>query len=86
VTFGSYGTHVLIFALQGGSEVRKTALGADSQIEAAQTLEGMSDEALAEEFVALVPCTRNRRSASGEALAEGPRERRPRRESMRYAG
>lgn len=55
VMFGSYGTHVLIFALQGGSEVRKTALGADSQIEAAQTLDALSDESLAEELAASVP-------------------------------
>jgi len=55
VMFGSYGTHVLIFALQGGSEVRKTALGADTQIEAAQTLAGLSEAALAEEFAASVP-------------------------------
>lgn len=55
VMFGSYGTHVLIFALQGGSEVRRTALGADSQIEAAQTLDALSEEALAQEFAASVP-------------------------------
>jgi len=55
VMFGSYGIHVLIFARQGGSEVRKTALGADSQIEAAQVLAALSDEALAEEFAASVP-------------------------------
>lgn len=45
--FASYGTYYLIFSAAAGGEVRKLAIGADSQREAAALLSAMDDAALA---------------------------------------
>ncbi|MEX0448384.1 hypothetical protein V6X63_01295 [Spiribacter sp. 221] len=46
VLFASYGTYYLVFSAAGGGEVRKLAIGADSQREAADALGAMDDSAL----------------------------------------
>ncbi len=47
VLFGSYGTYYLVFSAAGGGEVRKLAIGADSQREAVDALGAMDHPALA---------------------------------------
>lgn len=51
VLFGSYGTYYLIFSAGPGDaagQVRKLAIGADTQKEAVSQLTAMDDEALAD--------------------------------------
>ena len=47
ILFASYGTYYLVFSAGAGGEVRKLAIGADSQREAAAALSAMDDSALA---------------------------------------
>ncbi|MEX0430658.1 hypothetical protein [Spiribacter insolitus] len=46
ILFASYGTYYLVFNAAGGGEVRKLAIAADSQREAAAALAAMDEPAL----------------------------------------
>ncbi|KAB7627269.1 hypothetical protein [Alkalilimnicola sp. S0819] len=50
VLFASYGIYYIIFAAEGAGPVRKAPLGADTQLEAAQRLADLSEEALREKL------------------------------------
>ena len=53
ILFASYGTYYLVFSAGAGGEVRKLAIGADSQREAAAALSAMDDSALASALMSI---------------------------------
>ena len=46
ILFASYGTYYLVFSAEAAGEVRKLAMGADSQRDAAAALAAMDEQAL----------------------------------------